>query len=605
MQRVVSALMVVLCLVAGVACTPKPPQPDPVAEDFAAALSAEDFSAAGAFTDDPQATESLFQASAQGLQAESLSMQLADITGEGQQVTARFTIDWALPGDRHFSYDTQALMTQTAKQWQVRIKPSVVHPQLGAGQHLELRGLPAKRASVVAADGRAVLNPGMVYRILLNAQITPNPALAAAEIAAAFEQARANHGDAAVPPVDPRELSIAAKAVNGPYSVAVLGEAPGKQVAQALAGVQGVVVNEEADLVATDPNFAPEIIGRVKQAVATDVEGERGWLVASVNEHGAVIDTLTRNDPSPAPAIAISLDPRMQQAAQAAVDLRQEMKTMMVVIRPSTGAILAVAQTGRADEDGPVALMGQYPPGSTFKIITATAGMERQGVTPGSIVPCPGTMDIGHRIVTNYNAFSLGSVPLLRAFASSCNTTFADISARLAPGELKSVAAQFGLGRDYHIQGLDTVTGQVPEGEELVDRTEAGFGQGKDLASPFGMALVAATAAHGATPEPYLIAGDHSATDPAPPAPAPEAIAQLQQMMLAVTQQGTARGMRAAGDVYGKTGEAEIAGGSHAWFAGYRGDIAFATLIVLGGGSESAVAVTDHFLRALDEQGLG
>ena len=60
-------------------------------------------------------------------------------------------------------------------------------------------------------------------------------------------------------------------------------------------------------------------------------------------------------------------------------------------------------------------------------------------------------------------------------------------------------------------------------------------------------------------------------------------------------------GIRAGGKIYGKTGEAEITGGSHAWFTGYRDDIAFATLIVMGGGSESSVAVTDKFFTRLDE----
>ena len=54
------------------------------------------------------------------------------------------------------------------------------------------------------------------------------------------------------------------------------------------------------------------------------------------------------------------------------------------------------------------------------------------------------------------------------------------------------------------------------------------------------------------------------------------------------------------GDVYGKTGEAEVEGGSHAWFVGYRGDLAFASLVVLGGSSDNAVAVTKEFFDRFD-----
>lgn len=84
------------------------------------------------------------------------------------------------------------------------------------------------------------------------------------------------------------------------------------------------------------------------------------------------------------------------------------------------------------------------------------------------------------------------------------------------------------------------------------------------------------------------------------PDPDPETITALQRMMRAVVTHGTASGMTAEGEIHGKTGEAEIADGSHAWFTGYRGDLAFATLVVHGGGSDIAVATTDTFLTTYD-----
>src|SRR5699024_6525335 len=171
-----------------------------------------------------------------------------------------------------------------------------------------------------------------------------------------------------------------------------------------------------------------------------------------------------------------------------------------------TGDVPALPQTAKADEHGDLALQGQYPPGSTFKIITAYAGLEKQNLTPDSIVGCPGTQDIGGRIVKNYNGSGFGDGPLRQAFARSCNTTFADISTKLKPGELKATSAHFGLGVDFKIPGLDTFTGSVPTGEAMLDRPEAGYGQGHDRVSPFGLALAAATAAAPKTPAPYLVA---------------------------------------------------------------------------------------------------
>ena len=73
----------------------------------------------------------------------------------------------------------------------------------------------------------------------------------------------------------------------------------------------------------------------------------------------------------------------------------------------------------------------------------------------------------------------------------------------------------------------------------------------------------------------------------------------LRSMMRLVVTNGTAKDIAGAGEVRGKTGEAEFAGGSHAWFAGYRGDMAFAALIVGGGSSEFAVRMTKRMLDNL------
>lgn len=275
---------------------------------------------------------------------------------------------------------------------------------------------------------------------------------------------------------------------------------------------------------------------------------------------------------------------------------------MLVALRPSSGEVLAVAQTRKTDEKGDLAMMGQYPPGSTFKIVTAAAGMDNLGLDPSSAVPCPGTMTLGPRVVTNYNGSGVGDTSLTDAFARSCNTTFADISHKMEPGLLQAEAERFGLGVDYRIAGLDTITGSVSDGTDEAERIDAGYGQGFDLASPFGMAMVSATVAAGRAPTPSLVpqAGTWASASPEPLAQ--ETAEHLRSVMRAVVTSGTATAIAGRGEVYGKTGEAEVSGGSHAWFTGWRDDIAFATLIVHGGGSEHAVSVTDAFLANLDGQ---
>ena len=90
-----------------------------------------------------------------------------------------------------------------------------------------------------------------------------------------------------------------------------------------------------------------------------ELDGEAGWRVFSVNQNGVDVDVLTEAPPKPAPSITLTLDRAVQQAAQDAVDM-QGRKAMLVVIKPSNGDILAVAQNRAADADGP-----PPPPAST------------------------------------------------------------------------------------------------------------------------------------------------------------------------------------------------------------------------------------------------
>ena len=115
--------------------------------------------------------------------------------------------------------------------------------------------------------------------------------------------------------------------------------------------------------------------------------------------------------------------------------------------------------------------------------------------------------------------------------------------------------------------------------------------------SNFG--VVAATVAAGKTPVPKLIEGRPTtiAGDTTPISE--KMIDGLRPMMRLVVTNGTAKDIADCGAVFGKTGEAEFPGGSHSWFAGYRGDLAFASLIVGGGSSEYAVRMTKFMFDSM------
>jgi hypothetical protein len=585
----VSALLATIGLSCGVAllpsCTPRPNGPGPIAEQFFAALAARDTTAAAQLTD-------RLNAAWAGLQASHVDATLLGSTFHEDTGSADYRYTWHLPKNRIWTYDGTLSMAREEGRWQVRWSGKDLYPKLGEHQMFSLRADPPRRASVNEVGGTDVLVPANLYHYELDAgkagrNLMPT-ARAIVDALRPFDNT-----------LDPQRLAEQASASTKPIDLVTLRPDDNNRVQPAIGGLPGVVVTPQADLLPTDDNFAPAIVAEVKKAVIDDLDGEAGWRVVSVNQNGADVDVLHEVPGAPAPSVSISLDRAVQDAAQRSVNDATSKKAMMVVIRPSTGEILAVAQNPAADADGPTATTGLYPPGSTFKIITAGAAIARDMATPNTLLNCPGTIDIGQRTIPNYGGFALGEVPMSRAFANSCNTTFAELASRLPRDGLTVAAAQYGIGPDYQVAGLTTVSGSVPPTVNLAERTEDGFGQGKVLVSPFGMAMAAATVAAGKTPVPQLILGHQTMITGERTQISPEMLDGLRSMMRLVVTNGTAKDIDGHGDVRGKTGEAEFQGGSHSWFAGYRGDMAFAALIVGGGSSEYAVRMTRHMLELL------
>ena len=573
------------------ACTPKPNGPEPIAEKFFAALATGDTAAAAELSDKPADARAALNEAWAGLQAVRLDAQIlgskyAEDTGS---VTYRYT--WHLPKNRTWTYDGQLNMLRDEGRWEVRWSAKGLHPRLGEHQTFALRADPPRRASVNERGGTDVLVPGNLYHYALDAKSAGSALMPTARAVADALRPLDNT-------LDPQRLAEQASSSKDPLSLITLRQSDHNRVAGAIGALPGVVVTPQAELLPTDDSFAPDIVNQVKSAVVDELDGQAGWRVVTVNQNGVDLDVLNEVPGAPAPSVTISLDRTVQNAAQGAVNTTGK-KAMIVVIKPSTGELLAVAQNAAADSEGPIATTGLYPPGSTFKIITAGAAIDRDMATPNTLLGCPGSIDIGQRTIPNYGGFDLGTVPMSRAFANSCNTTFAELASRMAPRSLTMAAAQYGIGPDYQIEGINTVSGSVPPTVNLAERTEDGFGQGKVLVSPFGMALAAATVAAGKTPVPQLIEGRPAIVNGDRKPITPKMLDALRPMMRLVVTNGTAKDLDGSGDVRGKTGEAEFNGGSHAWFAGYRGDMAFAALIVGGGSSEYAVRMLKGMLAQL------
>ncbi|WP_285583751.1 penicillin-binding transpeptidase domain-containing protein [Actinoallomurus iriomotensis] len=334
--------------------------------------------------------------------------------------------------------------------------------------------------------------------------------------------------------------------------------------------------------------------------------GTPALAVQVVDAHGTPVRTLQRFGGTEGRPLRTTLDPKVQSAARDALaDVAKP--ASLVALRPSTGEILAVANKPGGYNR---ALMGQYPPGSTFKVVTAAA-LVAGGMDAGTRVGCPATTTVGGRSFHNYQQEDFGTVALREAFAHSCNTTFARLAVdRLGQRRLGQVATEFGFNAPI-IAGLPAVRASFPDNKDDASFAAASFGQGQVLTSPLNMASVAAAAADGTWRSPRLVdaslvsqavdAGGHRPESPHRLRPAVERA--LHSLMPAVVSEGTAAGVDFPSGTAGKTGTAEYGSGAepptHAWFIGYHGDLAFAVIVEGGGtGSEAAAPIAAKFLKA-------
>jgi cell division protein FtsI/penicillin-binding protein 2 len=592
-------VLVTLCVLAGVAGCGLfgDDGPGKTLDEFLSAWSGGNDAGAAALTDDPAAAGSVLAAARTALSPMGITAKAGQVREATDKATASVDMSWDLGSGRTWKYLTDLeLVTapDSDRGWSVHWAPTVVHPQLGTGQKLVLRTEDAEPAPVVDRAGVPLLEPTQVVSVLLDRKAAGDLPTVAGALAAELT---------------PLDSTITANSITDgaartpdgqSYTVAVLRDRDYQGVKNAIHELPGVRFASSQRLLAPDAGFARQVLPAVRNEMSDQLDGTPGWSVVVTDAGGNPISTLAEGAPQAGATVGVTLDRDIQTAAEDAVE-PVDKQAMIVALAPSTGEVLAVAQNAPADAEGALALTGRYPPGSTFKIVTASAALATAGLTEQSPVACPGTVTIGGRPLPNEDEFDLGTVPLRTAFAKSCNTTFGQIGSQLAADALPSTALRYGIGADYVIPGLTSVTGSVPAADDPVQRAEDGIGQGDVIGTPLGMALVAATVAHGSPVVPELIRGRPTEVVKAADTPDPNVLGPVRDLMRAVVTEGTATQLAPLGEVYGKTGTAEFTGDgrSHAWFIGYRGDLAFAVLIVDGGRSSNAVQVAAKFLSAV------
>lgn len=571
---------------------------DPSAEDVAGAFLTElakgDTAAAAGRTDSADSAKSLLDKIRGSLKPAGI---VTEVTGstemEDKSARVRFKADWDLGRDRHWTYEGEMEVRPDNDSWRVHWGPSVIHPKLGVQQTIGARDKEAVQAPVLDREGAPLMSPEKVVSVLLDPAKAGDVPVVAAALAA-----EASKVDPAI--TQQSIMDGVAKTPNGQsYTVVSLRDADYQAAKAAIYELPGVRFVASTRLLAGDKNLATQLLPSIRKQVEAQISGKPGFRVVTLNAAGGEVEEIFVKDAEAGTAANVTLSRQVQTAAEAAIDGIPQ-ASALVAIKPSSGEVLAVAQNPAADAQGAIALTGRYPPGSTMKMVTAAAALQAGTVKADTPSPCPGKIVIGPREIPNSNEFDKGTIPLSLAFAHSCNTTFAKLASEMKPDTLTNAARQFGLGVDYVIPGITTITGSVPPATDQTERAEDGFGQGKTLASPFGMAVVAATAASGTVPKATLYRENPTKMDVTPqPVPAPVLDAMREMMREAVTINSQA--LSQLPDVRGKTGTAQFGDGthSHGWFAGYQGDLAFAILVTDAGASGPAIDATDRFLRGI------
>ncbi|ACQ78653.1 penicillin-binding protein transpeptidase [Beutenbergia cavernae DSM 12333] len=640
--RAAGGAVVALLVLTGTltACSPGRPGPGDSAEALASALAGGDESDVGAVTwtgSTPDKVTTHLTDTFAALDGVERTVQVAELEepgdddGDGDPDTAAAELAWEWDfgdGGESWTYATTAQLAwdEETETWTAAWSPELLVPGLTPTELLSLTRTSGERGEVVDANGGAIVMDRGVLRIgidktMVDAADAPASGLALAELLE-FD--------------DPQAFADRVAAAGERAwveAIIVRVSEPGVDL-DAVAAIDGARAIDDTRPLAPTSTFARPILGRAGPATAEIVEesdgavvadeitglsglqrqydevlrGVPGYLVEAVREDGRP-RTLFERDPARGSDLALTLDAPTQILAEEVL-AGVGPASALVAIRPSDGAVLAAASgPGSAGEN--TAMLGQFAPGSTFKVVTALALLRSGvGVTEPTL-PCTPTVTVDGREFDNFPGYpeaGLGDVPLRTVIAQSCNTALIASRDSAPPDALADAAAALGLGVEPSL-AYPAWLGSVPTDVDAggTEHAASMIGQGRVLASPLAMATVAASVVRGAAVTPVLVADADQ--EPAPEAETPltdEEATALRELMRAVVTEGSGSLLA---DVPGepvsaKSGTAQYGDAdpphTHAWMIATQGDLAVAVFVERGDyGSATSGPIVEAFLRGL------
>ena len=619
---VVLVLLVVVVLVtAGLAVVAlthsSGPSPAPVASEYLNDWNRRDFAAMAQLVEHPPPDfVTIHQNLLTDLHVVSWQYRLGRVTSHGKTADAAYTAHVMVGGLGPWDHPGTVHLAKVFGHWNVEWTPSTIFPSLPVGGHFSVQRSWPPRASVLGTGGTVLAGQSDIVTVGLqgNAIASADQVVSALTKAGISQTAISTAMKTAM--ARPAEFIPVTDVSAARYDQikSLVFPIPGTRfqrhsgqstvtpdLAAHVVGTVGPVTADELSQLG-EPYLASDSVGQagIEARYERQLAGMPGGTIQIVGASGGVVGTALTVVAKPGTPVQTSIDLHTEQAAEAALNGVTQ-PAALVALRASTGEILAaVSRPDSTPFDR--ALEGQYPPGSTFKVVTSAA-LLGGGLTPSTPTTCPKTLAVQGKTFTNFEGESALNISLLEAFAISCNTAFITLAGNLSFSSLQAAANQFGFGTTPQ-PGLAAFGGQLPSPVDQVEKVASAIGQGRVLASPLEMAVVAAGVAAGTVHAPRLVAGSPDDTAKAVPL-APAVVDGLKAMMAAVVNGGSGAPANVPGPtVYGKTGTAEFGNANppmtHAWFIGFRGDIAFA-LIIEGGGVGGRVAgpIAAKFLQGL------
>ena len=563
-----------------------------------------------------------FKSATAGLGSAPVKVTVSSLTRDGDKAAGKLSVAWTVAEGVAWAYTMPISLQRNDREiWDVVAKEgaSMWAPGLSTTAKLVATRTWGKRGDVLDRNGSPILVVAKVYDVAID------PTRASAETVAALEKVVKEPTGSLVTKFS------AAKASGSKASIPVISyrEAAFQILKAQLDALIGVVYPPREQPLAPSSTFARPLLGSYGPVTAEAITNGKGRYVAGdyaglsglQGQYDAALGgipgiTVTASDKPDAPLfekaaidgspMTLTLDPKIQTAAEAALAGSAAVPSSLVAVDVATGDLLAVANSPALGLNR--ALLGRYQPGSTLKVAT-TYSLLAKGLSPSTPVPCPPVVVVDGYKVTNYEGETLGQVPFSLDFAHSCNTAFTQLAATMGDSDSHDAAAALGVGSgwDKHLGIAGTFGGSVPVATSKTEKAATAFGQAKTEASPASLAVMAASVARGSYIEPALIRTPAVAgADRAPKPLDAKAIGELRTLMRLVVTEGTGVALKSVpgAEVFGKTGTAEHGSKNppetRAWFVGWQGNVAFAVLVEEGkSGGTVAAPIARAFLETL------